>query len=173
MKAPPELIYSTILASPIGHICLRASNTHLLALEHENQIEKSPFTKYSQNTPSHPLLTRAVTQLQEYFESQRQEFDIPLNPKGTDFQKQVWAELKRIPYGKTISYQQLAEQIKNPKAVRAVGLANGRNPISIFIPCHRVIGKSGKLTGYAGGLGQKKILLKIENNNPNTHFQLE
>lgn len=93
-------------------------------------------------------------------------FQLPLAAKGTEFQQQVWQALKTIPYGETWSYQQLAEAIGNPKAVRAVGLANGKNPISVIVPCHRVIGKKGKLTGYAGGLDRKAALLKLEHWEP-------
>ena len=101
-------------------------------------------------------------QLQEYFGGTRQVFDVPLAPQGTLFQMEVWRVLRTIPYGETQSYADIAEQIGRPKAVRAVGAANGRNPLSIFVPCHRVIGKNGSLTGYAGGLAQKSVLLEIE-----------
>ena len=103
-----------------------------------------------------------IKQLSEYIKGDRKAFDIPLNPLGTDFQKSVWQSLVRIPYGEVRSYQEQAIDIKKPKAVRAVGTANSKNPISIIIPCHRVIGKDGKLRGYAGGLGAKDVLLKLE-----------
>lgn len=108
------------------------------------------------------VFQRAIQQLNEYFQGQRTEFDLELAPQGTEFQKKVWHELGRIPYGKTISYGELARRIDNPKAVRAVGLANGRNPLSIVVPCHRVIGADGKLTGYGGGLERKRTLLRLE-----------
>ena len=101
-------------------------------------------------------------QLQEYFAGQRNVFDLPLDFAGTDFQKKVWQALLNIPYGQTRSYRDIAEQVGNIKAVRAVGAANGKNPISIIAPCHRVIGRSGKLVGFAGGLDKKEILLNIE-----------
>lgn len=109
-----------------------------------------------------PVLQQAHAQLQEYFAGQRKEFSLPLSPKGTAFERQVWKELLKIPFGQTRTYGQLAQNLGNPKACRAVGRANGLNPISIFIPCHRVIGANGKLTGYAGGLEMKEKLLKLE-----------
>ncbi len=110
-----------------------------------------------------PLLKKAAEQLDEYFAGKRKDFDLPLATEGTLFEKEVWNALLTIPYGQTKTYGQIAEQIGKPKTCRAVGRANGLNPISIFIPCHRVIGTNGKLTGYAGGLDIKKILLSLEN----------
>ena len=114
----------------------------------------------------HIVLSQTVTQLKEYFAGLRNQFDLPLASTGTDFQTQVWHALTTIPYGETWSYQDLANAIGNPKAVRAVGLANSKNPISIVVPCHRVIGKSGKLTGYAGGVERKQRLLALEKGTP-------
>jgi len=108
------------------------------------------------------LIQEAYRQLTEYLKGERQKFDLPLNPKGTDFQKRVWRALCDIPYGETRSYKQIAEAIGNPKAVRAVGMANNRNPITIVVPCHRVIGADGKLVGYGGGLEMKEFLLRLE-----------
>jgi methylated-DNA-[protein]-cysteine S-methyltransferase len=108
------------------------------------------------------LLKNAALQLNEYLEGKRNSFDLPLNPKGTEFQKKVWAALCDIPYGETRSYKQIAECVGNPKACRAVGMANNKNPIMIFIPCHRVVGSNGSLTGYAGGLDMKEKLLLLE-----------
>lgn len=110
-----------------------------------------------------PLIRRAFIQLNEYFAGERQVFDLPLNPQGTEFQKKVWKALQGIPLGETRSYKQIAEAVGNPKACRAVGMANNRNPIAIIIPCHRVVGASGKLVGYAGGLDIKQKLLALEN----------
>lgn len=110
------------------------------------------------------LIREAGRQLTEYLEVGRKNFDLPLNPKGTDFQKKVWKALCDIPYGETRSYKQVAEAVGNPKATRAVGMANNRNPIMIFIPCHRVIGSDGSLVGYGGGLDMKEKLLSIEQN---------
>jgi len=104
----------------------------------------------------------AVSQLEEYFSGQRREFTVPLEFAGTEFQCRVWSELKKIPYGETVSYAELARRIGNPAAVRAVAAAVGANPISIFVPCHRVVGSDGSLTGYAGGLDAKRLLLDLE-----------
>ncbi|MHB1392859.1 MAG: methylated-DNA--[protein]-cysteine S-methyltransferase [Clostridia bacterium] len=109
-----------------------------------------------------PLLKEAARQLESYFAGELREFTLPLAPEGTDFMKKVWEALCKIPYGLTASYKEIAEKIGTPKAARAVGLANNRNPIPIFIPCHRVIGADGSLTGYAGGLEMKKRLLYLE-----------
>jgi methylated-DNA-[protein]-cysteine S-methyltransferase len=108
-------------------------------------------------------LEQAVIQLQEYFEGKRTHFDLKINPKGTDFQQSVWQELLNIPYGKTLSYMELSKKIGDVKAIRAVAAANGKNPLWLVIPCHRVIGTDGSLTGYAGGLWRKKWLLELEN----------
>ena len=111
---------------------------------------------------SSEVISIAKQQLGEYFDAKRKQFSVPLLMIGTDFQKQVWSELVKIPFGKTFSYLELAESINNKKAVRAVASANGANAISIFIPCHRIIGRNGQLTGYAGGLPAKEALLKLE-----------
>ena len=108
------------------------------------------------------LLKKAAKQLEEYLSGKRKAFDLPLAPQGTEFQQRVWMALQEIPYGKTCSYKDIAEKIGNVKACRAVGMANNKNPIAIFIPCHRVIGANGKLVGYAGGLDLKKKLLDLE-----------
>lgn len=109
------------------------------------------------------ILKEAVKQLNEYFEGKRKVFDLSVNPKGTEFMQSVWKELEKIPYGKTATYKEIAERVGNPKAARAVGMANNKNPIPIIIPCHRVIGANGKLVGYALGLNMKEQLLKLEN----------
>lgn len=111
-------------------------------------------------------LQDAVTQLKEYFEGTRKSFDLKLNPSGTEFQKKVWDELQKIPYGKTISYLELSKKLGDVKAIRAVAGANGKNPLWIVLPCHRVIGSNGELTGYAGGLHRKKWLLEHESPSP-------
>ena len=110
------------------------------------------------------VLRQAIRQLKEYFAGERRSFDLPIHIAGTAFQEKVWRELKKIPYGETVSYGQIAANIGNPKASRAVGSANHNNPVSIVIPCHRVIGANGKLTGYGGGLDMKKMLLDLERN---------
>ncbi|MCL2808440.1 MAG: methylated-DNA--[protein]-cysteine S-methyltransferase [Treponema sp.] len=112
-----------------------------------------------------PLIKETAKQLDEYFNGKRKVFDLPLNANGTEFQKKVWQALQTIPYGQTCNYERIAVLIGKPKACRAVGMANNKNPIAIIIPCHRVIGKDGKLTGYAGGLELKQKLLQLENNN--------
>jgi methylated-DNA-[protein]-cysteine S-methyltransferase len=115
----------------------------------------------SKKTPK--ILQEAVSQLQDYFEGKRNNFDFKLNPQGTDFQQKVWQELLNIPFGKTISYLDLAKKLGDPKVIRAAASANGKNPLWIVVPCHRVIGADGSLTGYAGGLWRKKWLLEHEN----------
>ena len=118
-------------------------------------------SRVSEEIPS--ALEAAVDQLQKYFKGELQNFDLLLNPKGTDFQKRVWEKLTEIPYGQTTSYLQLSKDLGDEKAIRAVASANGKNPLWIIVPCHRVIGSDGSLTGYAGGLHRKKWLLDLEN----------
>ncbi|MGE5497880.1 MAG: methylated-DNA--[protein]-cysteine S-methyltransferase [Syntrophothermus sp.] len=110
----------------------------------------------------HPVLKEAIRQLDEYFKGKRENFELKLKPEGTEFQKRVWNELLKIPFGKTISYLELAERLGDKKVIRAAGTANGKNPIPVIIPCHRVIGSSGKLVGYSGGLDIKEWLLRHE-----------
>jgi methylated-DNA-[protein]-cysteine S-methyltransferase len=112
--------------------------------------------------PDPAPFTEVISQLEQYFAAQRTDFDVPLTLAGTPFQRSVWAALREIPYGETMSYSQLAERIGRPGAARAVGLANGRNPIGIIVPCHRVVGATGSLTGYGGGLSRKRYLLDFE-----------
>lgn len=119
-------------------------------------------TPQDANITETPLLKKASKQLQEYLEGKRKIFNLPLAPKGTEFQEKVWRALQEIPYGKTYSYKDIAKSIGNVKASRAVGMANNKNPILIFIPCHRIIGTNGKLVGYAGGLDIKEKLLEME-----------
>ncbi len=145
--------------SPVGNLLL--SGNELLEGLHfplgKTRIEPEKDWIYKEE-----LFLQAIDQLNAYFKGELTRFDLELNIQGTDFQKMVWKELVKIPYGETISYGQLAERIGNPKASRAVGMANGKNPISIIIPCHRVIGKNGSLTGFGGGLEVKKNLLDLE-----------
>lgn len=131
----------------------------------ENYLLGLKFGKVSitnSNFQKTPIIKEAITQLEEYFNGERQYFTIKLKPEGTEFQTKVWKNLGKIPYGQTISYKSLAETSGNPKASRAVGMANNKNPIPIFIPCHRVIASNGKLQGYAGGIELKKELLNME-----------
>lgn len=134
--------------------------------ESQGQLKHIYFVEVQEHKASeNAVLSRAKQQLAEYIQGQRQVFDLPLAPEGTEFQKQVWQALATIDYGVTCSYSDIARQIGNQKAVRAVGAANGKNPLSIVVPCHRVIGSSGKLTGYAGGLSRKAWLLDLEMSN--------
>ncbi len=159
MKIVSQNVY-TIFSSRLGDVTIQANDDGLLGIWFETYTTKPK--ELGREDRKHNVLAEACKQLTEYFEGSRKIFDVPLAAKGTDFQKQVWQALTQIPFGETWSYQDLANAIGNPKAVRAVGLANGKNPISVIVPCHRVIGKSGKLTGYAGGLERKKALLALE-----------
>lgn len=152
--------YYTTYTSPLGVMTLQANDDGMLGAWFETQTTQPE--NLGEYVEGHQILSDVITQLDEYFSGQRKIFDIPLAANGTEFQKKVWQALTTIPYGQTWSYQDLANAIDNPKAVRAVGLANGKNPISIVVPCHRVIGKNGKLTGYAGGVERKAQLLELE-----------
>ncbi|WP_211315187.1 methylated-DNA--[protein]-cysteine S-methyltransferase [Photobacterium lipolyticum] len=154
------MIVYTQYQSPIGLLTIQANDHGLLGVWFQTQTTQ-PDTLGKLDS-EHPVLKQAVSEFQEYFAGTRQIFKVPLAATGTEFQQKVWQALTTIPFGTTWSYQDLANVIGNPKAVRAVGLANGKNPISIIVPCHRVIGKNGKLTGYAGGIERKERLLKHE-----------
>lgn len=148
--------------SPVGKLKLVASEEGLAAILWQNdRPERVPLGEMVEE-PEHKVLVKTERQLTEYFAGERREFDLPLDMRGTPFQKEVWDALLGIPFGETKSYGDLAKQLGNPGAGRAVGAANGRNPISIVVPCHRVIGSSGKLTGFAGGLNVKARLLEME-----------
>ena len=148
--------------SPVGLIRMGETGGFLTRADFvEQSLELENFQPNSISNSS-TLLKDACRQLDEYFEGRRQKFDLALKPHGTNFQHSAWESLLRIPYGETRSYLQQAESIRNPKAIRAIGQANSRNPIPIIIPCHRVIGKNGSLTGYAGGLDRKTRLLALE-----------
>ncbi|GAC1374454.1 MAG: methylated-DNA--[protein]-cysteine S-methyltransferase [Aquirhabdus sp.] len=151
-----------LIDSPVGTLTLVANGSNLAAILWEDdqptRVRLGSMSADEDNT----ILLETERQLKEYFAGIRTHFDVPLEFKGTDFQKQVWHALLTIPFGETRSYRDIAEQIGNVKAVRAVGAANGRNPISIIAPCHRVIGASGDLTGFAGGLKAKEMLLLLE-----------
>lgn len=147
---------TAFLKTPIGVLELVGNAEGLL----EVKFMDSAPEQISKKIPEE--LKNAVAQLQEYFECKRDKFCLKLSPQGTEFQKKVWQQLQEIPYGKTQSYQQMAMLLGNPKVIRAAASANGKNPISIIIPCHRVIGSDGSLTGYAGGLHRKKWLLEHE-----------
>ena len=141
--------------TPIGPLYITADEKAITSILFGDEQTQPVFTEY-------PLLKEAEKQLQAYFEGKLREFDLPLRAEGTPFQQRVWLALRDIPYGKTASYLDIARAIGNPKAVRAVGLANGKNPLTIVVPCHRVIGSNGKLVGYGGGLWRKEWLLKHE-----------
>lgn len=152
-----------VIGSPIGPLTLVAEEGKLTGLYMETQRHlPGPEVIGLAGDPADELLTAASDELAAYFAGRLTEFSLPLDPAGTQFQRQVWAALQQIPYGETWSYSQLAAKIGNPAAVRAVGLANGRNPIAVVIPCHRVIGANGSLTGYGGGLDRKRYLLDLE-----------
>ena len=152
----------TLMPSPVGQLTLVARDGKLSAILWETERANRVRLGELHEANNSPVLLEAQRQLQEYFAGTRNQFTLELDFTGTDFQKQVWQALLTIPFGETRSYSQIAQQIGNPKAVRAVGAANGRNPISIIAPCHRVIGASGELTGFAGGLQAKQYLLALE-----------
>jgi len=150
------------IETPVGKLKLVASDHGLVAVQWENdRPSRVRLSKLVEND-EHPVLVQTERQLREYFSGKRKAFSVALDMRGTRFQKDVWEALLAIPFGETKSYGQLAKQLGNPRATRAVGAANGRNPISIIVPCHRVIGSSGKLTGFAGGLDVKAHLLSLE-----------
>ena len=156
-----NLAYKTI-ESPIGKLKLVASDKGLVAILWEKDSPRRVRLDELVADEQHPVLVETERQLGQYFAGKRKTFSIALDMRGTRFQKDVWEALVAIPFGETRSYGQLAKQLGNPRASRAVGAANGRNPVSIIVPCHRVIGSSGKLTGFAGGLDAKAHLLGLE-----------
>jgi methylated-DNA-[protein]-cysteine S-methyltransferase len=149
--------------SPIGNLKLVASDKGLVAILWENDNPRRVRLGELALSNDHPILLKTERQLKEYFQGKRKSFSVKLDLIGTKFQNEVWQTLLAIPFGETRSYGQIARQLGNPQAMRAVGAANGRNPISIVVPCHRVVGASGKLTGFAGGLEAKAHLLGLEN----------
>lgn len=146
--------------TPIGQLTIAADDSGLRYVLFENNKHDAPGRQDWRRDADPTRLAR--DQLLQYFAAERQTFDLPLNPAGTDFQKKTWAMLAQIPFGQTWSYSELAAKIALPKAVRAVGAANGRNPLPIILPCHRVIGRDGSLTGFGGGLPTKEWLLNHE-----------
>jgi methylated-DNA-[protein]-cysteine S-methyltransferase len=161
-----SLAFKTI-DSPVGKLKLVASDKGLVAILWKNDKPHRVRLSELVADDKHPILLQTERQLSEYFAGKRRSFSLALDIRGTSFQKNVWEALLAIPFGETRSYGQLAKQLGNPNATRAVGAANGRNPISIIVPCHRVIGSSGKLTGFAGGLDVKAHLLNLEDNSGN------
>jgi methylated-DNA-[protein]-cysteine S-methyltransferase len=160
-RSRKNYFYKT-MASPLGKLKLVASDAGLAAILWENDNPRRVPLNIVAEAPDHPVLLEVEKQLGEYFAGQRREFSVQLDFAGTEFQNQVWQALLAIPFGQTRTYGEIARQIGKPAAVRAVGAANGRNPISIIAPCHRVIGSTGKLTGFAGGLEAKAHLLALE-----------
>lgn len=150
------------MESPLGLMAVAAVDTGVTCINMGVEAMKDAWGPEEAT----PVLEAAVDQLEAYFAGTLKDFDLPLAATGTEFQHKVWNELRRIPYGETVSYLDVAERIGDRKAVRAVGLANGRNPIAIVVPCHRVIGANGRLTGYAGGLWRKERLLSLERGEP-------
>lgn len=151
-----------VIDSPVGQLTLVASEHGLAAILWENDNPRRVPLGEVIDSDDHPILLETERQLREYFTGQRTEFSLPMDFRGTEFQRRVWSALLTIPFGETRSYAQIAEQIGCPAAVRAVGAANGKNPLSIIAPCHRVLGANGKLTGFAGGLETKAKLLSHE-----------
>lgn len=163
------MTYYTWIESPVGDLLLTSNGQSLTGLylkgqKHFPKVADPNMEDSWVNTPELEVLTQVQAQLTEYFTHKREAFDIPLAPQGTPFQKEVWQSLHQIPFGETSSYGALAQQLGKPGAARAVGAANGRNPISIIVPCHRVIASNGKMTGYAGGIDRKQWLLRHEKN---------
>lgn len=163
MPTPHQLKYvGKVIDSPVGRLKLVASERGLAAILWENDNPRRVPLGEVTDSPDNPILVATERQLREYFAGDRRAFDLPLDFQGTQFQKQVWSALLTIAFGETRSYAQIAAQIGCPAAVRAVGAANGRNPLSIIAPCHRVVGSNGHLTGFAGGLETKAKLLSME-----------
>ncbi len=150
------MTWTVLDPTPVGPLLLTASDDALTGLWFG--VRPVAGERYD----AHPVLRAAAAQVREYFAGERRAFDLALAPEGTAFQRAVWEQLRLIPYGTTISYGELARRVGSPKASRAVGLANGRNPISIVVPCHRVIGANGALTGFGGGMDAKRTLLDLE-----------
>jgi methylated-DNA-[protein]-cysteine S-methyltransferase len=162
-KEKENLFYAT---QKIAGINFKVFTSHkgirkIILNRNSETIKKSNTTKLH---PDDPYMFNVFSQLEEYFNGKRKKFNVPLDIKGTDFQKKVWNELSKIPYGKTVSYKKIAEKVGNKKALRAVGKVNSQNPVCIVIPCHRVINKNGKLGGYSAGLLVKERLLELEGN---------
>lgn len=158
------------IPSPVGSLTLVAGQGALIAILWPDDRAGRVALPTVQERPDEPVLVEAATQLDQYFARRRDRFDLPLAPRGTPFQQRVWAALRTIPYGETRSYAAIAAQIGHPGAVRAVGAANGRNPLSIVVPCHRVVGSNGHLTGFAGGIAAKRHLLDLEAGTPPLPF---
>lgn len=159
--------YSIFKTAPLGNLLLTADATHLTGIYFSDRDHApAPDSRWLLD-PKYSILEQAQKQLQEYINGTRKNFSLPLRLSGTDFQERVWREIALIPFGQIITYSELANRVGAPDAVRAAGTATGRNPISIIVPCHRVVGKDGSLTGYAGGLERKRHLLRLERRTQN------
>ncbi len=161
-KADRDMTYSCLYKSPIGVLLIEEENGKITDIHLQREATQN-FSPENGKQPS-ALLREACIQLDEYFQGKRKQFDLPLSYEGTDFQQRVWRELQKIPYGETRSYEDIAVGAGSPKAQRAVGQANNRNPIMIIVPCHRVIHKNGDISGYACGIEAKRYLLELEKN---------
>lgn len=163
MVQPKAPVTACLWPSPIGTLLLAATDQALCGVWFEDQSGIPAWALLAPHSPSHPMLERVVSQLSEYLAGERRDFDLPLDwSDGTTFQQTVWQALAAIPYGHTLSYSDIAQRIGKPLAVRAVGGAVGRNPLGIIVPCHRVVGRDGSMTGYTGGMERKIALLKLE-----------
>jgi methylated-DNA-[protein]-cysteine S-methyltransferase len=154
--------FSTVLDSPVGELTIVATDHGIRAILWPGDDPSRVRLAETTEDPSHPVIAETVAQLVEYFDGERTDFDLPLDPVGTEFQRDAWATLRSIPYGTTVSYGEQAARMGDRRKARAVGAANGRNPISIVVPCHRVVGANGALTGFAGGTETKAWLLDHE-----------
>lgn len=159
-KRSPNNISKLVATTPIGLLQIIATDEAIIGVKPIDYVEN-----IAANEAANTLVKKCKSELEEYFAGTRTSFDLPLKFEGTDFQKQVWQQLKRIPYGETKTYGKIAKSIDKPKAARAIGMANHNNPILIIVPCHRVIGADGSLTGYAAGIEAKKYLLEFEKKN--------
>ncbi|WP_299183163.1 methylated-DNA--[protein]-cysteine S-methyltransferase [uncultured Neptuniibacter sp.] len=155
-------MYAAIMNTALGSLLIKANDRAVTSIHFLRDNETIP------ELLDNELTDQCIIELGEYFSGIRVKFSVPLAPNGTQFQQSVWQTLKEIPYGKTCSYGEIAKKLGNPKAARAIGMANNRNPIPIIIPCHRVLGSNGSLTGYAGGLDNKSYLLNLESKLPDT-----
>jgi methylated-DNA-[protein]-cysteine S-methyltransferase len=156
------MIRYTRIHTPLGPLLATAEGDKLTGLYFEGGRHAPGVSPVWREDPSHPALRRCAAQVAAYLEGRSRRFDLPLAPSGTPFQQRVWKEIARIPYGATITYSELAKRAGSPRSARAAGAATGRNPLSIIVPCHRVVGSGGSLTGYAGGLERKQRLLALE-----------
>jgi methylated-DNA-[protein]-cysteine S-methyltransferase len=154
--------YTYLKTKLLGELLLVAKSTHLVGVYFANHKHGPKLPGDWELNPGHPILRQAGKEIQEFLGGGRTSFSVPISSEGTEFQREIWRQIALIPFGQTITYSELARRARAPKAVRAAGAATGRNPLGIIVPCHRVVGKNGSMTGFAGGLDRKKSLLKIE-----------